>query len=79
MDRMLRAREDRRLAGVCAGLGRRFRIDPGVFRAGFVALSLLWGLGLPLYWVFCRMMKPEVKEYVEHETGEIAPADAPDR
>jgi len=32
---------DKKLLGVCAGLGRSFRIDPIVFRVAFVAVPLL--------------------------------------
>jgi phage shock protein PspC (stress-responsive transcriptional regulator) len=43
------------LAGVAAGLAEYFDIDPTLVRVGFVALSLLGGLAVPLYlagWLF---------------------------
>ena len=37
------------LAGVAAGLADYFDIDPTLVRIGFVALSLLGGIAVPLY------------------------------
>jgi phage shock protein PspC (stress-responsive transcriptional regulator) len=37
------------LAGVAAGMADYFDIDPTLVRIGFVALSLLGGLAVPLY------------------------------
>jgi phage shock protein PspC (stress-responsive transcriptional regulator) len=37
------------LAGVAAGLGEYFDVDPTLVRVGFVALSLLGGIAVPLY------------------------------
>ena len=37
------------LAGVAVGLADYFDVDPTVVRVGFVALSLLGGLAVPLY------------------------------
>ena len=37
------------LAGVAAGLAEYFDVDPTLVRIGFVALSLLGGLAVPLY------------------------------
>lgn len=36
------------VAGVCAGLGRRYQVDPVVFRTAFLITSL-WGIGLLAY------------------------------
>jgi phage shock protein PspC (stress-responsive transcriptional regulator) len=47
---------DRKLAGVCGGLGAFFGLDPVLFRAGFVVLALAWGFGLPLYAAFWLVM-----------------------
>jgi phage shock protein PspC (stress-responsive transcriptional regulator) len=37
------------LAGVAAGLAEYFDVDPTLVRVGFVALSLLGGIAVPLY------------------------------
>lgn len=47
--RLVRVDEGRWLAGVCAGLGRYFDVNPLVYRIAFAALSLAGGTGLLLY------------------------------
>ncbi len=37
------------IAGVCAGLGEYFDLDPVLFRVGFVVLAILGGAGLIVY------------------------------
>jgi phage shock protein PspC (stress-responsive transcriptional regulator) len=48
-DRLHRGGPHRMLAGVAVGLADYFDIDPTLVRAGFVALSFLGGLAVPLY------------------------------
>jgi phage shock protein PspC (stress-responsive transcriptional regulator) len=52
---LVRPRSDRMIAGVCAGLGRRFGISPGKARLLFVlALLVMPGsqiLVYPLLWI----------------------------
>jgi len=40
---------DRKVGGVCGGLGERFEIDPVLFRVAFILLALVFGLGILLY------------------------------
>ena len=40
---------DRKIAGVCGGLGEYFELDPVLFRAAFVVLAFAGGLGILLY------------------------------
>jgi phage shock protein PspC (stress-responsive transcriptional regulator) len=47
--RLTRARDDRVLGGVCAGLGRYFNTDPVFFRIGAIVLTLIGGAGVLLY------------------------------
>jgi phage shock protein C len=50
MRRLYRSRIDRKLAGVCGGLGEYFGVDPVIMRLVWVALTLLsLGLGILLY------------------------------
>jgi phage shock protein PspC (stress-responsive transcriptional regulator) len=44
-------RGNRKVLGVCAGLGARFEVDPLLFRLGFVG-SVLLGFGLPIVLYF---------------------------
>jgi phage shock protein C len=51
---VLRGREGK-IAGVCAGLGHYFDVDPVLFRVAFVAVVLLGGAGGLVYlllWLF---------------------------
>ncbi len=42
---------DRMIAGVCGGLGEFFELDPVLFRAAFLVLAVIGGLGILLYLV----------------------------
>ena len=55
MTALSRPRNDRMIAGVCSGLGRRFGINPTTVRIIFVASCLLPGPQILIYlagWVF---------------------------
>jgi signal transduction histidine kinase len=47
------------LAGVAAGLGRRFGVDPLIVRVGFIAASAAGGMGLALYLLGWALMPGE--------------------
>ena len=40
---------ERKIAGVCGGLGQYFEVDPVLFRAAFLVLAFAGGLGILLY------------------------------
>lgn len=44
-----RARRGRKCAGVAAGIGNRYGIDPVIVRVGFIVATVLGGFGVPLY------------------------------
>ena len=46
-----RSSADRKLAGVCGGLGRYFGIDANILRVGIVILTFFNGVGLLLYFL----------------------------
>jgi phage shock protein PspC (stress-responsive transcriptional regulator) len=50
--RLVRPREGRMIAGVCAGIGRRFGISPNVVRLIFVVSTLIPG---PQFLVYIAM------------------------
>jgi phage shock protein PspC (stress-responsive transcriptional regulator) len=54
-----RSRQDRVVAGVCAGLGRRLGIDPIIVRVGFIAAAVSGGIGVALYVVAWALMPLE--------------------
>jgi phage shock protein C len=46
---LLRPREGRLVAGVCAGLADYFGVDVNLVRLGFGVFTVFWGLGLLIY------------------------------
>ena len=56
MARLSRPRDDRWIAGVCSGLGRRFGLSPMVVRLLFVISCLLPGPQVLVYLVLWVMM-----------------------
>lgn len=65
--RLYRAREDRWIAGVAAGLARFLGVDPLPVRVAFVALSLWDGLGVLLYLVMTVTIPEEPMGHVATE------------
>jgi phage shock protein PspC (stress-responsive transcriptional regulator) len=49
MKRLYRSTDDRKIAGVCGGLGEHFDLDPVFFRLIFLALICFGGIGLVAY------------------------------
>ncbi len=57
--RLYRSREDRMLAGVCAGLARYLNIDPVVARVLFAVITIFtWGTGILAY-ILLWILVPE--------------------
>ena len=47
--KLYRSRTNRKLAGICGGLGQYFNVDATLLRVLFVLLAVLGGSGLILY------------------------------
>lgn len=60
--RLERSTSDRMVAGVAGGLGRYFDLNPGVFRLGFVVLTLLGGAGILVYLAAVLVMPTDSDE-----------------
>ena len=58
MKSLYRSRKNRKIAGVCGGLGEYFNVDPTLVRLAFAALSLAYGGGLLLY-VISAILVPD--------------------
>ena len=58
MKRLTRSTTNRTLAGVCAGIGAYFGIDPTLVRIGWVVFCLLGGSGILAYFL-CALIIPE--------------------
>lgn len=61
-----RANDGRMIAGVCAGLADYLDVDPVIVRVGVAVLTLMAGIGLPLY-LAAWLLVPE-----EHTDESIA-------
>ncbi len=57
--RLSRPRDDRWIAGVCAGLARRFGLSPGIVRLLFVLSCLLPGPQVLIYLILWVMLPSE--------------------
>ena len=70
MDKKLyRSTKDKKLAGVCGGLGEFFNIDPTLVRLGFVALCILAGGGLIAY-IVAAIIVPVAPEGYDPQIGQ---------
>ena len=58
MKQLYKSNTNKKVAGVCGGIGEYFGIDPAIVRLGFVALSLLAGGGLAVY-IIAAIIMPE--------------------
>jgi len=54
-------RKDKKIFGVCGGLGDYFNMDPTIVRIIFLAAAILFGSGLLLYLIMALVM-PEEKQ-----------------
>jgi phage shock protein PspC (stress-responsive transcriptional regulator) len=54
-----RSRTDRKVAGVCGGLGLQLGIDPTIVRVAMVVLTIAGGVGIPLYIILALLMPNE--------------------
>ena len=63
--RLLRIRQGRMVAGVCAGLGAYFGVDVNLVRLAFGVFTVFYGLGILLY-LIAWLILPE-----EGEDGSI--------
>lgn len=49
--RLYLVQEDKKMAGVCAGLGEFFGIDPVIFRVAFLVAAFVGGIGIIAYFI----------------------------
>ncbi|MGE0268761.1 MAG: PspC domain-containing protein [Candidatus Omnitrophota bacterium] len=60
--RLYLAENDKKMAGVCAGLGQYFDIDPVIFRVLFLVGAFAGGIGIIAY-IIMFMIVPKNKSY----------------
>lgn len=63
-----RPRRGRKMAGVAAGIARRYRIDPTLVRVGFVVAALYGGAGVVLYLLGWLLLPEEGDEVSPFES-----------
>jgi signal transduction histidine kinase len=68
--------EDRKLAGVCAGIARHFGIDVRVVRIAFVVLTIAGGIGVALYGLAYLTMTATEADEVADPTAVLREAGA---
>ena len=75
--RLLRIRQGRIVAGVCAGLGAYFRVDVNLVRLAFGVLTVFYGLGILLYLIAWLILPEEgedgsiVESFVSKRTSRL--------
>jgi phage shock protein C len=57
--RLLRPRDGRMVAGVCAGLAAYFGVDVNLVRLGFGVLTVFYGLGVLVYLIAWAILPEE--------------------
>jgi phage shock protein PspC (stress-responsive transcriptional regulator) len=57
--RLLRLRDGRMLAGVCAGLAAYFKVDVNLVRLGFGVFTVFYGLGILVYLIAWAILPEE--------------------
>ena len=58
MKQLYKSNTNKKIAGVCGGIGEYFGIDPTIVRLGFVALSFMFGGGLVVY-ILAAIIMPD--------------------
>src|SRR2546425_4122143 len=74
--RLTRSETDKRIAGVCGGLGEYFGIDPILIRVAFVLLAFMGGTGVIAYvvlWIVLPKGQPGVAP-AAHPRARVSPA-----
>jgi phage shock protein PspC (stress-responsive transcriptional regulator) len=75
--RLLRIRQGRIVAGVCAGLGAYFGVDVNLVRLAFGVLTVFYGLGILLYLIAWLILPEEgedgsiVESFVSKRTSRL--------
>ena len=60
---LTRSATDKKIAGICGGLGEYFNIDPVIFRIAFVFSILMGGAGLFVYLIMILVIPEKNKSF----------------
>lgn len=67
MKKLYRSNQDRKIAGICGGLGEYFGVDPTIFRIIFVIAALPGGVpGILLYVVLWWLIPADPTRFRPH-------------
>lgn len=70
-NRLCRSNTDKMLGGVCAGLGKYFRVDVTIVRLFFVVLTMVGGFGPVLYFILWIVLPPEGHVVTPGQSGTL--------
>jgi len=76
--RLYRSRDDRMIAGLCAGLGQFFDMDPTVVRLLVVLLTFIWPFTPLVYLVLMLVVPEDPKSEVLTKSQDLNPSDEAD-
>ena len=62
--KLYKSKTNKKLAGVCGGVGEFLGIDPTIIRLIWVLLTLFVGCGLLLY-IICALIIPETPDIID--------------
>jgi len=66
MKQLYRSKTNRKIVGVCGGLGEYFDVDPTLIRLGWVFLTFLTGIApFLLAYIIAAIIIPEQPEKIE--------------
>jgi len=74
MKRLYRSKEDKKIAGICGGLGELFSIDPTLIRLGFVFVGLVTAI-VPIIvtyivgWIIIPIKPSHIRPALKAKTG----------
>ena len=63
---------DRKIGGVCGGLGEYFDKDPTIFRVLFVVITLFFGSGIFLYLIMWLIIPKKTKSSIKDTPKKIS-------
>jgi len=64
--RLTRSATDKKIGGICGGLGEHFNVDPVIFRIAFIFLACCGGSGVLLYLIMLLIIpekQPSFQDY----------------
>ncbi len=69
--KLYRSRTDKKICGVCGGLGKYFNIDPTLVRLAVVLFTLFGGCGLLVYIIAALVIPEEPSNIIEEAPADV--------